>query len=351
MGTTGMRVAVGQFSEMTDEVLRFAAQLGVSGVQMNSPLLPGDARWEVDDLKALVAQAAAHDLTLEAIENVPLAFLHLAMTGQEGADRQIESYTHTIRAMGEAGIPILGYNFMPNSVWRTSRSAPGRGGVEATAFDMAVVETSTGDGREFMPYRPDWAAGIWTTDDPEKMLSAETMWGNYERFMHEVLPVAQAAGVKLALHPDDPPVPMLGGVARIFTKPEDFKRAERIAEETGAGEAWGLDLCLGCCSEMPGGAANVVEMIEHFGPRGKILYVHFRDVQGSVPAFQECFLGEGNWNPAEIMLLLKRNGFDGFLLDDHVPHMDGDTAWGHRARAHAIGYMQGLLNMLDLVDP
>jgi mannonate dehydratase len=92
-------------------------------------------------------------------------------------------------------------------------------------------------------------------------------------------------------------------------------------------------------------------MIEHFGPRGKILYVHFRDVQGSVPAFQECFLGEGNWNPAEIMLLLKRSGFDGFLLDDHVPHMDGDTSWGHRARAHAIGYMQGLLNMLDLVDP
>jgi mannonate dehydratase len=182
------------------------------------------------------------------------------------------------------------------------------------------------------------------------MLSAEAMWANYERFMHAVLPVARDAGVKLALHPDDPPVPMLGGVARIFSTPDDFRRAERIAEATGAGEAWGLDLCLGCCSEMPGGRANVVEMIEHFGPRGKILYVHFRDVQGTVPAFQECFLGEGNWDPAEIMLLLRRSGFDGFLLDDHVPIMDGDTPWGHRARAHAIGYMQGLLNMLDLVE-
>ncbi len=350
MTTKEMRVAVGQFSEMTDEMLRFAAQLGVSGVQMNSPLLPGEERWEAADLQALVAKAAAYGLTLEAIENVPLSFLHLAMTGQDGADRQIENYQHTIRAMGEAGIPILGYNFMPNSVWRTSREAPGRGGARATAFDMAVVEASTTGGREFMPDRPDWVAGLWTTDDPAQMLSAETMWANYERFMHAVLPVAKDAGVKLALHPDDPPVPMLGGVARIFSKPDDFRRAERIAEETGAGEAWGLDLCLGCCSEMPGGKANVVEMIEHFGPRGKVLYVHFRDVQGTMPVFQECFIGEGNWDPAEIMLLLNRNGFDGFLLDDHVPIMDGDTRWGHRARAHAIGYMQGLLNMLELVE-
>jgi mannonate dehydratase len=138
-------------------------------------------------------------------------------------------------------------------------------------------------------------------------------------------------------------------VARIFREPEGFKRAERIAEETGAGDAWGLDLCLGCCSEMPGGAVNVREMIEYFGPRGRILYIHFRDVQGTVPTFQECFLGEGNWDPAEIMLLLKRNGFTGFLLDDHVPHMHDDSEWNHRGRAHAIGYMQGLLNMMERV--
>lgn len=350
MTTNGMRVAIGQFSEMTDDILRFAAQLGVSGVQMNSPLLPGAERWEVADLKALVDKASSFGLALEAIENVPLKFLHLAMTGHEGADRQIEAYKQTIRAMGEAGIPILGYNFMPNSVWRTSRTAPGRGGAQVTAFDMALVETSTSGGREFMPDRPDWASGLFTTDDPDEVLDAETMWANYETFMHAVLPVARDAGVKLALHPDDPPVPMLGGVARIFSTPDDFRRAERIAEETGAGEAWGLDLCLGCCSEMPGGRANVVEMIEHFGPRGKILYVHFRDVQGTVPVFQECFIGEGNWNPAEIMLLLKRNGFTGFLLDDHVPHMDGDSPWNHRARAHAVGYMQGLLAMIDTLE-
>ena len=350
VGTTGMRVAVGQFSEMTDEVLRFAAQLGVGGVQMNSPLLPGTERWEAADLKALVAKASRYGLTLEAIENVPLTFLHLIMTGREGADKQIANYKQTIRAVGEAGIPILGYNFMPNSVWTTDRQAAGRGGARVREFDLAAVAASPTGGSEFMPDRPDWVGGLVHTTDPEQGIDAETMWANYERFMHEVLPVAKEAGVKLALHPDDPPVPELGGVARIFIDPAGFKRAEQIALATGAGEAWGLDLCLGCCSEMPGGKANVRAMIEHFGPTGRILYVHFRDVQGSVPRFQECFIGEGNYDPAEIMLLLKRSGFTGFLLDDHVPHMESDTPWNHRGRAHAVGYMQGLLRMLDLMD-
>ena len=184
-------------------------------------------------------------------------------------------------------------------------------------------------------------------ESPVLHITEAQMWSNYEYFMKAVLPVAEEEGLKLALHPDDPPVPMLGGVARLFYKPENFKKAYDLV---GRSEAWSLDLCLGCCSEMPGGRANVVEMIEHLGPRWKIRYVHCRDVQGTVPTFQECFIGEGNWDPAEIMLLLKRNGFTGFLLDDHVPHMDGDSTWNHRARAHAIGYMQGLLAMMERVD-
>ncbi len=350
MSETAMRVAIGQFSEMTDEKLRFGSQLGVTSVQMNSPLIENQDRWSVEDLALFVAKTREYGMTLEAIENVPLNALSKAMIGGEGADEQIENYKATIRAMGEAGIPILGYNFMPNSVWTTDRDAPGRGGVKVREFDLAAVASSPSGGTEFMPDRPDWAGGLVHTTDPEMFIDAETMWKNYEHFMHEVLPVAKEAGVKLALHPDDPPVPVLGGVARIFAEVEGFKRAEQIAIATGAGEAWGLDLCLGCCSEMPGGKINVREMIEHFGPTGRILYVHFRDVQGSVPVFQECFIGEGNYDPAEIMLLLKRSGFTGFLLDDHVPHMDDDTPWNHRGRAHAIGYMQGLLNMIDLME-
>ena len=276
---------------------------------MNSPLIENQDRWSVDDLAPLVAKTREYGMTLEAIENVPLNALSKAMIGGEGADEQIENYKATIRAMGESGIPILGYNFMPNSVWTTNRQTSGRGGAKVREFDLAAVTASRTGGSEFMPDRPDWVGGLVHTQNPEEFIDAGTMWKNYEHFMHEVLPVAKEAGVKLALHPDDPPVPVLGGVARIFAEPAGFKRAEQIAIETGAAEAWGLDLCLGCCSEMPGGKANVTEMIEHFGPTGRILYVHFRDVQGSVPVFQECFIGEGNYDPAEIMLLLKRSGF------------------------------------------
>ncbi len=350
MGATAIRVGIGQFNEMTDEILRYAAQLGVTTLQMNSPRLPGEVRWETADVKGLVDKAREYGLTLEAIENTPPQFFIKAMLGHDGADEQIENYKATIRAVGEAGVPILGYNFMPNSVWRTSGVTEGRGGVKVTSFDMELVTEAGGDGREFTPAKGHWGPGIWTTDDEEQFVSEDQMWVNYEKFMREVLPVAKEAGVKLALHPDDPPVPFLGGVARLFHDPAGFKRAEQIAIETGAVEAWGLDLCLGCCSEMPGGRAAVNEMIEHFGPTGRILYVHFRDVQGTVPRFQECFLGEGNWDPAETMLLLKRSGFTGFLLDDHVPHMDGDSNWNHRARAHAVGYMQGLINMMNVLD-
>jgi mannonate dehydratase len=343
--TEHIRVAVGQFNELTDEKLRFAAQIGVNGIQMNNPKLPGETRWEEQDIRQLVDKTKAAGLRLEAIENVPTHFYNKAMLGLPGRDEQIENYNATVRAIGRAGVPILGLHFMPNSVWRTERRAPGRGGAGNTRFDMAQVQgKSKEEWRQFMPTSLGHAASMPVFDDQDGIIDADQMWDNYCYFMDRVLPVANEAGVRIALHPDDPPVPMLGGVARIFKAPTDFKRAyERYKDSP----SWGLDLCLGCCSEMPGGAANVRDMIEFFGPKGRIFYVHFRDVQGTVPNFIECFIGEGNYNPAEIMALLRKSGFTGFLLDDHVPHMDDDTEWNHRARAHAIGYMQGLLRVTE----
>ncbi len=341
-----MQIAVGQFNRLTDEKLRFAAQIGVQGVQLNTPDLPGDTQWEERDLRALVDKCASHGLTLEAIENVPVHFYDKAMLGLPGRDEQIAHYRTTLRNVGRAGIPILGFHFMPNSVWRTDRRAPGRGGAGCTKFDMAAVDAVAGSGNaaRFIAKadeRRDTLASA-VRQRPEDVISEAQMWDNYAYFIKAVLPQAEEAGVKMALHPDDPPVPLLGGVARIFRDPAGFKRALALNPDS---PSWGLDLCLGCCSEMPGGAENVTEMIEFFGLRGKIFYVHFRDVQGVVPDFQECFIGEGNYDPAAVMLLLKRVGFDGFFLDDHVPHMDDDTDWNHRGRAHAIGYMQGLMRM------
>ena len=323
--TGTIRVAIGQFNELSHERLTFAQQIGASGVLLNTPTLPGEQRWETNDLQWLRRRCDQYGLRLEALENVPTSFYDRAMLGLDGRDEQIANYQATIRNMGEAGIPILGYHWMPNGVWRTP-NVKGRGGAIATAFDMAQVES---------------APLVWgTRKHPllgDRELSAEQMWDNYQYFMERVLPVAEEAGVTLALHPDDPPVPMLGGIARLFGSFEGFKRAV----ETFDSPQHGLDFCMGCWSEMGPGP---IDAIRYFGARGKIVYVHFRDVQGHVPVFQECFLGEGNVDVVAAMRALKEVGFSGFLIDDHVPQLIDDTGWGHRGRAHATGYIMGLVD-------
>lgn len=326
-----MRVAVGQFSDLTEEMLRYAGQLGVTSIQLKRPNIPGDKYWSAEDLRALREKCENYGFRLEAIENVPRTFYDKVMLGLPGRDEQIEYYQKTIRNLGQAGIPILGHNFRPHVLYRTSWDTPGRGGAKVSSFDADLLPEFE-DLPEFAP-------------QPSVRIDEEQMWDHYEYFMKAVLPVAEEAGVKLALHPDDPPMAEIGGIARIFSNVEAFKRAERMTNSP----AWGLNLCLGSCSSMAGGADNVREMIRYFGPKGKIFYVHFRDVQGSVPRFRECFLGEGNFDPAEIMLMLRDVGFTGFLIDDHVPMMDGDTEYGHIARANMIGYLQGMLKMMERI--
>ncbi len=334
--TDTMRVALGQFNEMTHERLTFARQIGVSGVQMNTPLLPAEnGYWEYEDLRRIRQRCDDYGLRLEALENVPVHFYEKAMLGLPGRDEQIENYQQTIRNMGKAGIPILGYHWMPNGVWRTPM-AQGRGGVIVTAFDMALAGQPLVAGRQVIP-------GF-----EESIISPDEMWENYRYFTSAVLPVAEEAGVKLALHPDDPPVPELGGIARLFYHFEGFRKA---MEDIAPSPSHGLDFCMGCFSEMYYGdgetSASVIEAIRYFGQRGKLFYVHFRDVQGSVPLFQECFLGEGNVDVVEAVRTLKQVGFDGFLIDDHVPRMIDDSDWNHRGHAHATGYILGLVDAVN----
>ena len=80
----------------------------------------------------------------------------------------------------------------------------------------------------------------------------------------------------------------------------------------------------------------------------KIHMVHFRDVQGSLEHFKECFLGDGRYDPAKIMIALHRGGYNGLVLDDHVPFINNDTRWGHTARANAFGYLRGMQKMMEL---
>ncbi|HLV34983.1 MAG TPA: mannonate dehydratase [Spirillospora sp.] len=335
-----MRVAIGQYHSATDDYLTFARQLGVGGVQFNiqraTQDLPDDlGYWRLEDLKRLRQRVNDFGLELEAIENVPRHFYLKAMLGLPGRDAQIENYQKIVRHMGEAGIPILGIHWMPNSVWRTPMAA-GRGGVRVTAFDMALAEAGQ------------VTNGVVVVAEAEgRTFSAEQMWDNYLYFMERVMPVAEEAGVKIALHPDDPPVPELGGIARIFSGPEGFKKAIELVPSPNHG----LDFCMGCFSEMyyadRDSGEGVLDAIRYFGSRGRIFYVHFRDVQGCVPKFQECFLGEGNVDVVEAIRTLKEVGFTGFIIDDHVPHMLDDSQWNHRGRAWSTGYIMALVEAVN----
>ncbi len=338
-----MRVALGQHSAATHEYLTFAKQLGVGGVQFNMigkgiDLIPAEldlpedkGYWEVDDLKRLKQRVNDYELELEAIENVPRHFYIDAMLNGPRRERQTANYQTLVRNMGEAGIPILGLNWMPNLVWRTP-TAVGRGGVKVTAFDLARAQAG------------EVITGITQVPEAEaREYSEAEIFDNYVAFMQAVIPVAEEAGVKIALHPDDPPAPALGGIGRVFYKPENFKRALAAVPSPNHG----LDFCMGCFSEMVyAGQSNndgVLEAIRYFGERGKIFYVHFRDVQGCMPKFQECFPGEGNVNVVEAIRALQEVGFTGFIIDDHVPEMINDDGWRHRGHAYSTGYIMALV--------
>lgn len=317
-----MRVGAGQFNAMNDELLQFIKQYGCDDIQLNGyggiSELPGEERWEFNDLVNLRSHAENAGLRLMALENVPFRFYDKIMLGLPGRDRQIENMSETVRNMGRAGIPILGYHFMPNGVWRTSRTNPVRGGATATSFKMEIAKNAP------------LSHG--------KVYSEDEMWENYDWYLDRILPVCEEYNVRLALHPDDPPVGALGGIARLFRNFENFKRAM----DRHPSPMHGLDYCHGCWSEMRGGD-GVLESIRYFCEQGRIFYVHFRDVQGAAEDFTECFVNEGNSDMLRVMITLKQSGFKGFLIDDHVPHMAGDTPWGHRGRAYAIGYMTALI--------
>jgi mannonate dehydratase len=317
-----MRIAIGLPSDATDEHLIFAKQLGCEGVVLATPgRLPGEERWEYEDLARLREWVEGHGLRIEALQNVPHKFWMKVRLGEAGREAQLENYCQTIRNMGRAGIPVLGHKFRPHPLYRTG-TAVGRGGAIMTTYDRRELREELTFGRE---------------------ISAEEMWANYEYFVRAAAPVAEEVGVRLALHPDDPNDGPIGGVARIFSSFEGFERASQMIDSP----AWGLLLCIGCWTEM-GGTANVLRGIRHFGPQGRIVYVHFRDIAGTADNFSECFIGSGELDVTAAMRALHEVGFSGPIIDDHAPRMIGDAEdWHFRARGYQTGYLQGLLRAME----
>ena len=311
-----MRAGFGQFKDATPEYLQFAAQFGATDILLNTPNLPGaGGRWELSDLVKLRLAVEQWGLSLSALENVPTNFYDHIMLGGPRRDEQIENMIATVRNIARAGIPIFGYNWMPSHVWRTPPKAI-RGAAIATAFDYDISKNMPlTHGREY---------------------SEEEMWENLEYWIRIITPVAEEEGIRLGIHPCDPPVAQLGGIPQLLRSFAAYKRLIEIYPS----DSNAIEFCQGTFSEM---TDDIYEMIRYFGSRNKIMYVHFRNVSGPVPTFHEEFINTGYVDMYKAMTIYHEVGFDGFFIDDHVPHTHGDTAWGHRGRAFANGYIQAMI--------
>ena len=344
-----LRTAVGQYPKVTQEYLDFAVALGCDGVSFNVPEIKGDVRWDAKDVAEFIKPVLDAGLAVESFENVPNHFYDKVMLGLPGRDEQIENMRHTIKSMGAAGVRILGLHWMPQIVWRTDMNYTGRGNSYISVYDHSVILDRSRDQEIWVARRDLRDPNIKDTFTRgnfvplgRESLSVDEMWANFEYFVKGVISACEEADVVLCFHPDDPPAQELHGIGRILTSVDNLDRAVHIVDS----KHLKLELCLGTVSEM-GGAGTVMDAVNRFAPINKIAYIHLRDVQGTMPFFKECFLGEGNYKPAEVIKALKKHNFTGFLLDDHTPALTGDDPYGYRGRAHAIGYMQALIEAVS----
>jgi mannonate dehydratase len=320
----GLRVGV-RTGSLSDERLRYINQLGVEDIFVNptsggpdSPpgiTLTNDHVPSVQELIRARNRIEDAGIRLTGIHSVTGPLYEKIALGEDGAERQLQNYERLVRNAGTAGIPIVGYQWAPGGVYRTSATRRIRGGAKATAYDHDdYAETET-----------------------ESRLTEAEFWDNYRQFLKRVVPAAEDVGVRLAIHPADPPVvDRFEGVPRIFREREEFRKAMDLVPS----DSHGLKLCQGCFSEM---GADVADIVREFGERDEIVFVHFRDVVGSVPSFHETFVDEGNYDEYEVMRTLEEVGFSGVVVPDHVPQMEGDTRWGHRARGYTVGYLEALI--------
>jgi mannonate dehydratase len=311
-----MRAGFGQFQVASEEYLLFAQQFGATDILFNTPLIPGDrGKWNLQDLVKLRLRVEQFGMKLTALENVPTNFYDHIMLNGPRRDEQIENMISTVRHIARAGIPIFGYNWMPSHVWRTPPKSI-RGGALATAYDHAL-------GSKYP-----------LTHDRE--YSEDEMWSNLEYWIKIITPIAEEEGIRLGIHPCDPPVEKLGGIPQLLRSFDSYKRLIEIYPSNSNG----IEFCQGTFSEMED---DIYEMIDYFASRKKILYVHFRNVSGKVPNFYEEFVNTGYVDMYKAMKIYHKHNFDGFFIDDHVPHTHGDTPWGHRGRAFANGYIQAMI--------
>ena len=321
----GIKIATSAPANPTDDDLLFFQQVGVEYVSL--PASPDSnaesftkmrERYESGGIK--VYNIGSGVGPSGSLHNMPEVTLNLP-----GRDQKIEEYKQYLRYLGKAGIHYTTYAHMGNGIWTSGR---------ATIRGSAARELDLSSPNR----RGNWAGKSYT-DEPYshgRAFTKEEIWDNYTYFIKQVAPVAEEAGVRIGIHPDDPPAPVLGGVPRcIFGNFEGYKRAMEIANSPNVG------ICLCCGTWLEGGkeltGKDPEEMIRYFGA-AKIWKIHFRNVSAPLPHFVETFMDNGYYDMYKIMKALRDVNYDGIVIPDHVPAMVGQRS----GLAYSIAYMRAL---------
>lgn len=322
----GMKIAAQMTPEPTEEDLRFVKQMGVDYVVLWTDA--GKSSYDYYASRRRLFENAGikvYGFGNRDVHNQDAIVLNLP-----GRDAKVEQYKQHLRDLGKAGIPYTTYAHMANGIWSTERETT-RGGASARGFDTASAEQGHWNGTY---YKMPLTHG--------RTYTQEEIWDNYRSFIEEVAPVAEEVGVKIGFHPDDPPQPELGGVPRcIFGSHAGYQQALDIADSPNVG----ICFCVGCWLE--GGplmGKSVLESIQEFGKQGKIFKVHFRNVDAPLPHFVETFIDNGYTDMYKVMKALRQIDFDGVVIPDHIPTMEGGPRVG---TAYTIGYMKALLRRAE----
>ena len=299
--------------------------------------LAGDPNrlWTFDELVTLRREVEAAGLKLEAIENFDPAHWHDILLDGPKRAQHIENVKTILRRMGEAGIPVMGYNFSLAGVAGRTTGNYARGGAPSVGmegpYDLPMENGMVWN----MVYDEHAPAG---TVPP---ITHEELWRRLAAFLNEVLPVAEAAGVKLAAHPDDPPLPFVRGQPRLVYQPSLYQKLIDL----NPSPANQLEFCIGSLAEMTDG--DIYETVDAYSRQQRLGYVHFRNVRGKVPTYKETFIDDGDVDMLRVLALLQSNRFEGVLIPDHTPQMTCAAPW-HAGMAYALGYMRAAMRSLGI---
>jgi mannonate dehydratase len=293
-----------------------------------------DTLWSLDELVALRKDINSAGLELEAIENFDPAHWHDVLLDGPRKREQLENLKTIIRRLGKAGIPVMGYNFSIAGVCGRVTGPFARG--DAVSVGMAgPVDSPMPRGMVWnMVYDADAEPGF------EPSATHKELWDRVAEFLDELVPVAEEAGVKLAAHPDDPPLPFMRQQPRLVHQPAMYQRLLDLRPSP----ANTLEFCLGTTAEMTEG--DIYEATDEYSQQGKLAYVHFRNVTGKVPEYRETFVDDGEIDMLRILRILKRNDYDGVIVPDHTPQMTCAAAW-HAGMAYALGYLKAALQAIE----